>query len=597
MRSLLTRGALLVVIVLGAASGVRAGQLSAIVAPGPLSKAHASLEGVGSCAKCHDSRGPSADRCLACHKPIAERIAKKTGVHRAVTDNCASCHAEHRGADADLRRLDEQTFNHPAETGYALEAAHAPLARKCAACHTKRSFLDVQGANCSSCHNDVHKRKLGADCARCHSTRVPFKETRRAFDHNRTQFLLTGAHQRVDCQKCHAGGEFKDVRHDMCSACHQEPHRRIFGPTCTTCHTTDTWTTRTVEHGKTGFTLVGAHTQVACAKCHPSGMTKQVRFDQCSACHVNVHRQSVKEDCRACHDERTFRGAAFDHRVKTTFALTGKHDGLACRKCHTSIATADLPLARQAVDFGGLKKDCVSCHEDKHKGEYGRVCDACHRPMKFNVDGFTHPKAPEFFADQHAPLKCVKCHVPAPTQGGRMVLASAAASPASPPSMECRTCHADVHLGQVGVACDRCHAINGAKFAATKFSHERGAFPLTGRHQIIDCAKCHPAETRKFPAGNGTAKRLNPMASECRECHKDPHLGQVDTPCKTCHTTVSFSIFSYPHPGLSNVFSGLHVTVRCQECHKPETGRFPAGQGTAVRFKVGRTCQECHLRF
>jgi hypothetical protein len=598
------RSAMFVVIALGVAGVARAGQLSAIVAPGPLSKAHASLEGLASCAKCHEAgRKSTVERCLSCHKPVAQRIAKKTGVHRAVTE-CASCHAEHRGADVDLRRVDEQTFDHAAETGFALDGRHAELARKCSACHTTRSFLEVR-TTCSPCHADTHKRRLGDDCIRCHSTRTPFKDTRRVFDHNRTPFVLTGAHRTVDCQKCHAGGEFREVRFDMCSACHQPPHRRTLGPACTTCHNTDAWATRTVDHGKTGFTLVGAHAQVACVKCHQTGITKALRSDQCSACHVDVHRESVKQDCRACHDERTFKGATFDHRAKTSFALVGKHDGLECRKCHTTIAIADLPLARKVVDFGGLKTTCVACHEDKeHKGEFGRDCDACHRPTKFSVKDFKHPRAAEFFGDQHAAVPCVKCHVRPPTTPPAVRTVAMvsgppppSAQPAAAPSMDCRSCHADVHLGQVGTACEKCHAISAAKFAASRFSHQQVAFTLTGKHTMIDCAKCHPRETRAFPAGTGTATRLNPTASECKGCHTDPHFGQVDAQCKRCHTTASFSIFSYKHTGLSQIFGGLHGSLRCQACHKTETGTFPGGHGTAVRFKVGTTCIECHPRF
>jgi hypothetical protein len=523
-------------------------------------------------------------------------MARKSGVHRAVTD-CASCHAEHRGADADLRHIEAESFDHAAETGFKLEGRHAALAQKCADCHKTRSFLEVR-ATCGSCHADAHKGRLGADCTRCHAPQTPFKELRRTFDHNRTQFLLTGSHRTVDCQKCHANGEFRDLRFDQCSACHQPPHRRTLGPTCTTCHNTDAWATRTIDHTKTAFKLVGAHTDLACVKCHQAGITKPLRSDQCSACHVNVHRESVKEDCRACHDERGFHGATFDHRVKTAFALEGKHDGLECRKCHSSIATAGLPLARQVVDFGGLKRECAACHEDKHKGEFGRTCDACHRPTKFAVKDFAHPRAREFFADQHAPVPCVKCHVRSAPPPARVVAAvSAARSAPPPPSMECRTCHTDVHLGQVGETCERCHAISAPKFAASRFSHQQVTFTLTGKHTLIDCAKCHPKETKKFPGGTGTAMRLNPMASDCRGCHKDPHLGQVDGQCKTCHTTASFSIFSFKHTGLSQIFGGLHGSVRCQACHKTETAMFPAGHGTAVKFKVGRACVDCHPRF
>ena len=163
------------------------------------------------------------------------------------------------------------------------------------------------------------------------------------------------------------------------------------------------------------------------------------------------------------------------------------------------------------------------------------------------------------------------------------------------PTMACTICHADVHLGQVGADCERCHAVAAAKFAASRFSHDAGKFPLTGKHTTAECVKCHPMETATFPAGPGTAKRLSPTSTECLTCHNDPHLGQVDSRCQTCHVTTWFKILSYRHPGLESLFGvANHDTLPCRSCHKTETGQFPAGRGTAMRLKVGRTCVECH---
>jgi len=166
--------------------------------------------------------------------------------------------------------------------------------------------------------------------------------------------------------------------------------------------------------------------------------------------------------------------------------------------------------------------------------------------------------------------------------------------PAKAPLMECASCHADVHLGQVGLACERCHAIDGVKFAAGRFSHERSQFPLTGKHQSTECAKCHLTETRAFPSGTGTAMRLHPVDNRCQACHKDPHLGQVDAECQTCHDTATFAMSTYTHRGMEDFFGGFHGRYACKECHKSETGQFPAGRGTAVRLMVGRACSACH---
>ena len=161
--------------------------------------------------------------------------------------------------------------------------------------------------------------------------------------------------------------------------------------------------------------------------------------------------------------------------------------------------------------------------------------------------------------------------------------------------MACAACHADPHLGQVGGACDRCHAVDAAKFAPARFSHGATAFALEGRHASTACARCHARETATYPAGPGTAARLRPMPADCRSCHRDPHLGQTDRPCSACHTPTTFAVTGYPHAGLERVFGvGNHNQLACRACHKVETGQFPAGRGTAVRLKPPRGCIECH---
>jgi hypothetical protein len=589
----------------GTASEAAAGQLGALVSPGPLAKAHAALEGVRNCVTCHEAgRKVTVGRCLSCHKPIAERIARRVGVHRAAGTDCVTCHVDHAGRDGELRRMDVRTFNHAAETGVALDGKHAPLARDCAACHKQRTFLDARPA-CASCHSDVHKGTLGTTCTACHSTTVAFKDADSVFDHARSRFPLTGAHQPLKCVECHAtAGQYRGLAFDKCSACHDSPHRTALAPNCTTCHVTASWTTRTVAHDRTRFPLVGSHAKVTCEGCHTSGdMAKPVRFDQCSLCHSNVHRESIKEDCRACHTETSFHvtgptGAAakFDHAARTGYALEGKHSAVTCQQCHKNVSDASVPLARKVVDYSGAKTECLSCHTDTHKGEYGVTCQACHRTDTFDVKGFTHPRAPEFYGGEHATLTCVQCHVPEgrirPTRVGAVLLSS---SPT--PSMTCATCHSDIHLGQFAAACDSCHDVKGKRFAAVGFSHVNTKFPLTGRHEGLDCVACHKTETRSFPSGSGTATRFAPTALACESCHTDPHLGQMKGGCDTCHAATTFKLPSYTHQGMSDFFGGFHGRLTCESCHKRERGAFPGGPGTAVRYLVGRTCAACHEGF
>jgi hypothetical protein len=71
-------------------------------------------------------------------------------------------------------------------------------------------------------------------------------------------------------------------------------------------------------------------------------------------------------------------------------------------------------------------------------------------------------------------------------------------------------------------------------------------------------------------------------------------LGQSDPQCATCHATTSFKLLTYTHREMDSLFTSFHGRLPCRSCHKTETGQFPAGYGTAMRFKVGRACTACH---
>jgi hypothetical protein len=283
--------------------------------------------------------------------------------------------------------------------------------------------------------------------------------------------------------------------------------------------------------------------------------------------------------------------------ARTGFALEGKHVTLTCRQCHLNLSPSGVPLPQQHVDFGGAKTACASCHMDPHKGDNGPKCQACHRTTTFDVKSFTHPRQPDFYRGQHAQVTCVGCHVPEgrlrPTRVGGTLISFAPATP----TMECRTCHNDVHLGQLGAACESCHDIGAARFAPAGFSHGKTHFPLAGRHALLECVSCHAEQTGQFPAGVGKAKRYAPMLSTCRTCHEDPHLGQLSETCETCHGNATFTMATFVHRGMDDFFGGFHGGLTCQSCHKQETGVFPARRGTAVRYRLERTCAACHKGF
>jgi hypothetical protein len=636
------------------------GQVGRLVSPGPLSRAHAKLEGIDNCQKCHEpGHQVSASRCLTCHKAVAERIAAGKGVHRGAADSCVKCHSEHAGVDAELRPFDTRRFDHAKVAGFPLDGRHAAIAGECAKCHKTRSFLTAQPA-CSTCHADIHKGALGGACVTCHPTSVAFADARRQFDHARAKFALVGAHRAVECAKCHVNKVFTGLKFASCTDCHREPHRRAFGVACASCHNNDTWRTQKVDHARTAFPLRGAHATAACAACHVKPAV-QVRLTatRCADCHVDVHRGQFKGDCGSCHTDTRFGKAPFDHSAGTRFALTGKHVGVACAKCHKDAALPGRERAvgtgaTKAVLFRGASSACSSCHEDVHRGGAGSQCETCHATSDFHAPKpYDHPAAiAAFFAGKHAAASttCADCH-------GRVapLAGSSTPTPARTPAetgkaavpvtlmvnawrfkglgTACATCHADPHGGEFAGACDRCHAIDEPRFAATKFSHASTGFPLTGKHKTAPCSLCHkpkpgppargmsaddgrsPARVagpvvrlaslaltparRQPPQGgdSGTAMRFKGVATECSACHKDIHLGQLGTKCQSCHTADTFSLAKYVHkdPTLGGLFTSTHATLACRACHKKETGTFPAGTGVAVRYSgFGKACATCH---
>ena len=579
--------------------GAASAQLGALVSPGRLTRAHASLEGITNCLKCHAAgEQVSPSKCLTCHQPVAQRIAQKKGVHRNVTNDCVKCHVEHNGVAAELRPFDQRRFDHRTETGFPLDGLHAAVATSCAACHKTRSFLGVN-ASCASCHADVHKGTLGTRCETCHTTSVRFADTKARFDHSRTAFPLTGAHVMVTCEACHRAGTFKGIAFASCSACHTDPHRQAFGSACSSCHVTQRWQTTKVDHTRTAFPLKGLHASVTCVACHAMpAMQVKPKAALCANCHKDPHQGAFKQDCKSCHSETGFQKGAFDHN-STRFPLADQHGGLACVDCHKNVNVGRrVAVVRSNADFRGLRSDCASCHMDVHRGELGTTCTNCHNNARtFQVTTFTHAKPGQFFLGQHASLTCIQCH--SSTLGPTPSAASARPVRVGFVDMpeRCVSCHRDVHLGQLGAACETCHSVQPAPVTVSTCAHERPTFPLTGKPASVMCVACHKTATADFPGGHGEARVFKGIATTCVTCHQDPHSGEVSQQCERCHSTDTFTVAKYTHINaarLKSFFAGRHLTPRCEACHKTSVATRVVQPASMMSFKQTTSCVSCH---
>ncbi len=163
-------------------------------------------------------------------------------------------------------------------------------------------------------------------------------------------------------------------------------------------------------------------------------------------------------------------------------------------------------------------------------------------------------------------------------------------------SEACVSCHTDVHLGQVGPRCERCHTVEIARFTVTTFPHAGTKFPLTGRHAPLKCEACHVVATQTFQGGHGTARRLTGIGTECAGCHKDPHNAELGLDCQSCHSTDTFPITRYTHRRahlLRAFFTGRHVTA-CSACHKATAVGRAAPVSVQASYKSSTACITCH---
>jgi hypothetical protein len=162
----------------------------------------------------------------------------------------------------------------------------------------------------------------------------------------------------------------------------------------------------------------------------------------------------------------------------------------------------------------------------------------------------------------------------------------------------CVSCHPDPHRPELG-ACEPCHSAK--TFKVPSFTHARFPDFFGGEHAPVGCPKCHTPASPAPPAPPGSARLLTaryrntPLA--CASCHEDVHLGQVSRECQTCHSLAAakFRIAAFPHAATAYALTGKHEQVPCAKCHKKEAGVFPAGGGTAVRYRgITHECRPCH---
>ncbi len=490
----------------------QAAKIETLLMPGKVIEGHAEKE--QECNSCHArfSKETQDRLCLKCHDKIDADISDKRGYHgqspQVAATACSSCHTDHKGRKAGIVLLERDLFDHE-QTDYPLRGGHTRV--ECHSCHQKGEKWREAPDSCIACHRDtdVHKGKLGEQCADCHGSESWNKSE---FDHDKTKFPLKGGHRETLCSGCHLNPHYEKTPKE-CVSCHRtdDVHRNGYKEKCDSCHNNEGWKKASFDHAATDFKLRGAHQKIGCVSCHRPGKPSDKTPTSCVSCHRgdDPHRGRNGERCQQCHSEREWGRSRFNHDKDTKFPLRGPHKEAGCTACHGGGVKKDAPV-----------RQCSDCHkgEDIHDGELGNRCDNCHRVDSWQqTNRFDHDLSHFPLYGMHALASCESCHLK-----GRYASLQ----------RECNDCHDndDDHHGALGDSCGSCHNANG--WMLWQFNHDNTDFSLEGAHQEVSCNSCH----QEAPADK------TPTA--CAACHQrdDAHLGRFGQQCQRCHDTTKFNV-------------------------------------------------------
>jgi hypothetical protein len=382
----------------------------------PLTGAHLAIV----CSACHTNGQYSSTPtdCYGCHANSYNNVKDPNHVAEEFPFDCMICHS--------TTTWSPSTFDH-GQTQFPLTGAH--IETNCSACHISGQYSGIS-TECFSCHEDAYNGATNPNhlavgyphsCQVCHSTTA---WSPASFNHDLTNFPLTGAHLTVACETCHTNNQYVGVPTD-CYSCHVDAYNGTTDPNhitanfpheCEICHSTTAWTPATFDHSNTNFPLTGAHQAVACAECHINGQYTGTPAD-CYSCHQENYNGTTDpnhiaagfpHDCEICHSTTAWTPATFDHS-NTNFPLTGAHVTVPCSDCHVN------------NQYSGTPTECFFCHEDDYNGTtnpnhqsagFPTNCEICHTTTNwqsvFNHDQLYFP----IYSGHHAGTwsTCSDCH-------------------------------------------------------------------------------------------------------------------------------------------------------------------------------------------
>ncbi len=352
----------------------------------PLKGAHLKAD----CLECHASGyAGTPTNCVSCHTPDYNQTTNPNHTAAQFSTDCASCHNETAWIPA--------AFDHDGQYFPIYSGKHKGEWDQCQDCHTNPSnYAEFTCINChtnpqtTNQHNGINGFAYNSPaCLACH----PTGSATDGFDHNKTNFPLTGAHVTTACLDCHASGYAGTPTN--CASCHTPDYNQSSNPNhvslaiptnCASCHTTAAWQPATFSIHNNYYQLKGKHAGIAndCAACHNGNYNNTP--NTCAGCHISEYNQTISPKhasagfpttCQDCHSETTWTPANFNHDGMYFPIYSGNHKGEwdQCSDCHTTP--------------GNYKTfSCTVCHKNpqtnnKHNGVNGYsysspACLSCH---------------------------------------------------------------------------------------------------------------------------------------------------------------------------------------------------------------------------
>jgi len=576
----------------------------------PLLGAHLAAD----CMQCHSGfdnlyfEELSVD-CFSCHQEDYNSTTSPNHAAAGFSTECQDCHRLVSTGWA------AENFNHdffPLTGGHNIE--------NCFACHQQGGNFTGISTDCYSCHQADYEQvqdpnhlagNFSLDCTQCHTINAWSPAN---FDHNLTQFPLTGAHINTNCQSCHS--ETFAGTSTVCAECHQDNFNSSLNPDhnaigistdCESCHNTTAWMPSSFNHSLTAFELTGAHTITECSSCH-QGITTGLSHD-CVSCHQEDYNSSLNPNhsvlaipttCNDCHSTNEGWSPASFPIHNNFYQLIGAHAAIAndCITCHNG-------------NYNTTPNECYGCHQEEYVNTsnpnhsaagFPTECESCHSQNSWTPAEFDHDEQYfPIYSGEHRDEwnECSDCH----TQPNNFTVFS------------CIDCHEhnqndmdDDHEGISGYvynseACFSCHP-TGEKGNA--FNHALSNFPLTGAHTTVDCQLCHS----QGYAGTST---------DCYDCHLTDYNSSanpnhqalsINTNCIECHSTEQgWEPAVFPQHNLIFEFTGKHIDIAndCFSCHSgnyvntsPECyschqDNYLATQGpNHSAIGLSTDCQSCH---